>query len=119
MRSGSRQISKTYPRDVEMVWVQEEPRNNGVYPFIGAKFHYYWTGMKKLFYVGRKPSASPAAGSHEQHEQEQQDIIARALGMSLLPREVREARPLEAVTSKDAKAAATDNVEVAVTKQGK
>ena len=89
------EISKTYPREVEMVWVQEEPRNNGVYPFIGAKLHYHWTGMKKLFYVGRKPSASPAAGSHEQHVREQKDIIQRALGANMTPKEVREARALE------------------------
>ena len=72
-----------YPKDVEIAWVQEEPRNNGVYPFIGAKLHYHWVGMRKLFYVGRKPSASPAAGSHEQHVLEQRDIIARRLGTSV------------------------------------
>lgn len=89
------ELSKTYPREVEIVWVQEEPRNNGVYPFIGAKLHYYWVGMKKLFYVGRKPSASPAAGSHEQHVREQKDILQRALGATMTPQEVREAKALE------------------------
>jgi 2-oxoglutarate dehydrogenase E1 component len=114
------EISKSYPRDVEIVWVQEEPRNNGVYPFIGAKLHYHWNGMKKLFYIGRKPSASPAAGSHEQHVHEQKDIIARALGMSLAPKEVRDARPLEPARDvKDVKAAAANNIEVAVSKEGK
>jgi 2-oxoglutarate dehydrogenase E1 component len=113
-------ISKQYPKDVEIVWVQEEPRNNGVYPFIGAKLHYHWIGMKKLFYIGRKPSASPAAGSHDQHHHEQKDIISRALGMSLAPKEVRDARPLEpAKDVKDARAAAAANIEVAVSKDGK
>jgi len=77
-------ISQTYPKGVEVLWVQEEPRNNGVYPFIGAKLHYYWEGMQKLVYVGRKPSASPASGSHERHVAEQADIIARALGLASL-----------------------------------
>ena len=77
---------------MEIAWVQEEPRNNGVYPFIGAKLHYHWVGMKKLYYVGRKPSASPAAGSHEQHIIEQSDIIARALGTSLIT-QATSARP--------------------------
>ncbi len=94
-------LSKTYPRDVEIVWVQEEPRNNGVYPFIGAKLHYHWVGMKKLYYVGRKPSASPAAGSHEQHVNEQKDIIARALGPNMTTtREIREGKPLDASHSR-------------------
>ncbi len=77
------EISRTYPKGVEMVWVQEEPRNNGVYPFIGAKLHYHWPGMQKLIYIGRKPSSSPAAGSHERHHHEQEEIIARALNLSL------------------------------------
>ena len=62
--------------------MQEEPRNNGVYPFIGAKLHYHWPGMQKLTYIGRKPSSSPAAGSHERHVHEQAEILARALNIS-------------------------------------
>ncbi len=75
------QVASGYPRGVEIIWVQEEPRNNGVYPFIGAKMHYYWPGMQKLLYLGRKPSASPAAGSHERHVVEQQEIVSKALGL--------------------------------------
>ena len=112
------EISKGYPRDVEIAWVQEEPRNNGVYPFIGAKLHYHWAGMKKLYYIGRKPSASPAAGSHEQHEHEQKDIISRALGTSLTPKEVREAQPMNSSTKTENKPMSS-NVEVAVSKEGK
>ncbi|HVS69861.1 MAG TPA: 2-oxoglutarate dehydrogenase E1 component [Phycisphaerae bacterium] len=113
-------ISRAYPRDVEIAWVQEEPRNNGVYPFIGAKLHYHWIGMKKLYYIGRKPSASPAAGSHEQHVHEQKDIITRALGASLAPRDVREGRPFEQKgDGQPVKGAAISNVEVAVSKEGK
>lgn len=114
------EISKQYPRDAEIAWVQEEPRNNGVYPFIGAKLHYYWVGMKKLHYIGRKVSASPAAGSHEQHVHEQKQIIGDALSATaLVAKDVRDAKPLEpAKDVKDVKAAAAANVEVAVSKKG-
>jgi 2-oxoglutarate dehydrogenase E1 component len=116
-------ISRTYPKDVEIAWVQEEPRNNGVYPFIGAKLHYHWIGMRKLFYVGRKPSASPAAGSHEQHLREQRDIITRALGTSLTPKDVRDAKPLDSTGPRpltaDSPPHATSNVEVTVAQNGK
>jgi 2-oxoglutarate dehydrogenase E1 component len=111
-------ISRAFPRDVEIAWVQEEPRNNGVYPFIGAKLHYHWIGMKKLYYIGRKPSASPAAGSHEQHVHEQKDIISRALGASLSSREVREGRPFDQKND-GSKPQTPSNVEVAVSKEGK
>ena len=113
------EIAKAYPKDVEMVWVQEEPRNNGVYPFIGAKLHYHWVGMKKLYYVGRKPSASPAAGSYEQHNKEQADIIARALGISdavAAAGPSRENRPLDTKLV-ETKADAVGNVEVSVSKE--
>ena len=113
------EISKTYPRDVEMAWVQEEPRNNGVYPFIGAKLHYHWVGMKKLFYIGRKPSASPAAGSEEQHNAEQKDIVSRALGTSLASKDIRDAKPLDSPRVAEIKTGPTSNVEVAVSKEGK
>jgi 2-oxoglutarate dehydrogenase E1 component len=117
------EISRAYPKDVEMAWVQEEPRNNGVYPFIGAKLHYHWIGMRKLFYIGRKPSASPAAGSHEQHVREQRDIISRALGTTLTPREVRDAKPLESAGPRpltvDPQPVVVSKVEVAATKDGK
>jgi 2-oxoglutarate dehydrogenase E1 component len=113
------EISTLYPREIEMVWVQEEPRNNGVYPFIGAKLHYHWVGMKKLFYVGRKASASPAAGSHDQHVREQKDIVSRALGETLTPKELREGRPLDPIKAEKSLAGASPNVEVAVSKDGK
>ncbi len=90
------EISKTYRNEAEICWVQEEPRNNGVYPFIGAKLHYHWVGMKKLTYIGRKPSASPAAGSHDQHVNEQTEIVNKALGIApRTPAAVRDAKPLE------------------------
>ncbi len=101
------QIAGAYPKGVEMVWVQEEPRNNGVYPFIGAKLHYYWPGMQKLIYIGRKPSCSPAAGSYERHTREQAEIIARALNLN--PAELAKP-PLE--TAPDLKPPPPSEVEV-------
>ncbi|MEI8198026.1 MAG: hypothetical protein WCI73_19200, partial [Phycisphaerae bacterium] len=111
------EISAQYPRDVEIVWVQEEPRNNGVYPFIGAKLHYYWTGMRKLYYIGRKPSASPAAGSYEQHNKEQADILARALGTSEstgAPGAEREGKPQDTARLVETKSTSKSNVEVKI-----
>ncbi len=114
------EISKGYSRDVEIAWVQEEPRNNGVYPFIGAKLHYHWVGMKKLYYIGRKPSASPAAGTEKQHKTEQADIISRALGTTLYPKEIREGRTIDGAKPLNGEATpAALNVETTVSKEGK
>ncbi len=76
--------------------------------------------MKKLYYIGRKPSASPAAGSHDQHVREQKDIVSGALGSTLTPKEVRDARPLETTKAdRSLNGTTTTNVEVAVSKDGK
>jgi 2-oxoglutarate dehydrogenase E1 component len=112
------EISQQYPNSVEMVWVQEEPRNNGVYPFIGAKLHYHWMGMRKLFYVGRKPSASPASGSMEQHTKEQADIIHRALGLSeQAVSGVRDGKPFESTRLVETMADSEGNVEVKMSQE--
>ncbi len=77
--------------------------------------------MKKLYYVGRKPSASPAAGSYEQHNKEQADIIARALGISdalAAAKPSRENRPLDTKlieTNPDS----LGNVEVSISKESR
>jgi hypothetical protein len=78
--------------------------------------------MKKLTYIGRKPSASPAAGSHDQHHHEQHDIIERALGIGTASKDVRDAKPMDmkvvdGKSSPDGKPASA--VEVVVAKEGK
>jgi 2-oxoglutarate dehydrogenase complex dehydrogenase (E1) component-like enzyme len=37
--------------------------------------------QRRLAYAGRKPSASPATGSHAQHEREQRQLIEDALAV--------------------------------------
>lgn len=62
----------------EIVWVQEEPRNRGGWSFVEPR-------LRRLFpnhaiaYVGRKGSASPAAGSLRRHRLEQSGIVEQAL----------------------------------------
>jgi 2-oxoglutarate dehydrogenase E1 component len=67
-----------YPPGTPIIWVQEEPRNMGAWPYLrlhfGENFGYSFTG------ITRPASASPATGSHRRHKQEQADIIARAFG---------------------------------------
>ncbi|OFZ17980.1 MAG: 2-oxoglutarate dehydrogenase E1 component [Bdellovibrionales bacterium GWB1_55_8] len=75
-------ILKRYPA-AEVVWVQEEPRNMGAWPYIFA----IWAGGsddfgeragKGISYVGRDFYAAPAVGSAKQHEKEQKALIAKA-----------------------------------------
>ena len=63
-------------RDAELVWVQEEPRNQGAWPFIAL------TAPEALGRpvraVTRPASASPASGSHKIHVAEQAALIEEA-----------------------------------------
>ena len=65
----------------ELVLVQEEPENQGAWPFLGMNLpadlakHGETRGLTA---VTRPPSASPAAGTAKKHAQEQADLIARA-----------------------------------------
>jgi 2-oxoglutarate dehydrogenase complex dehydrogenase (E1) component-like enzyme len=63
--------------DAEVVWVQEEPANQGAWPFMALNLVEH-LGGRRLLRVSRRASASPAVGSHAVHAQQQQDILAAA-----------------------------------------
>jgi 2-oxoglutarate dehydrogenase complex dehydrogenase (E1) component-like enzyme len=65
-----------YP-DAEIVWVQEEPANQGGYPFIALNLPEHLDG-RPLLRVTRRASASPAVGSLAVHEAQQREIVASA-----------------------------------------
>ncbi|HTE73119.1 MAG TPA: multifunctional oxoglutarate decarboxylase/oxoglutarate dehydrogenase thiamine pyrophosphate-binding subunit/dihydrolipoyllysine-residue succinyltransferase subunit, partial [Actinomycetes bacterium] len=66
-----------YP-DAELVWVQEEPANQGPWPFVALNLPAHLSG-RPLVCVSRAASASPAAGSHKKHEAEQRALVERAM----------------------------------------
>src|SRR6185503_1011778 len=54
-----------YPRSAELVWAQEEPSNMGAWRFVRERFlddGVPGAAGRAMRYVGRPPSASPAAG---------------------------------------------------------
>jgi multifunctional 2-oxoglutarate metabolism enzyme len=67
-----------YP-DAELVWVQEEPANQGAWPFIALNLPEHLNG-RVLARASRKPSASPAVGSVSVHEAQQREIVATCFG---------------------------------------
>lgn len=68
----------------EVVWAQEEPRNNGAWtfvePFIEDCLMEAGTQPQRPRYAGRAASASPATGLMKRHQMEQAALIADALG---------------------------------------
>ena len=53
-----------YPESAELVWVQEEPANQGAWPFMALNLPEH-LGGRALLRVSRRASASPAVGSLE------------------------------------------------------
>lgn len=68
-----------YPKDVKIMWVQEEPKNMGAWSYIFPRFIDALDGKKIPLYAGRSASASPATGVKEAHLIEQKMLVEDAL----------------------------------------
>jgi 2-oxoglutarate dehydrogenase E1 component len=71
------------PDLAELVWCQEEPRNNGSWFFVESYLEDCLRAAGKTFrpvYAGRAAAASPATGLAKRHVAEQTALIADALG---------------------------------------
>ena len=70
-------------KDADMVWCQEEPKNQGAWSFIEPNIEWVLTRIKarrqRPTYVGRHASASPATGLASQHKAQQQALVNDAL----------------------------------------
>ncbi len=71
---------RQYGSAKEIVWVQEEPRNMGAWPFLHERLAGLLGSGQSLRYAGRPVAAAPATGSHHRHEEQQQALVQAALG---------------------------------------
>ena len=74
------QILNQYPSLADIVWCQEEPKNQGAWY---ECLHHLDRGLPrdlKIRYAGRPHSASPAVGYYSVHVEQQQQLINEALG---------------------------------------
>ena len=77
------QIISRYPAANQLVWAQEEPRNQGAWYYMQSKrtLKAVMHSGHTLRYAGRNYSASPAAGSLHIHREQQESLIKDALGL--------------------------------------
>jgi 2-oxoglutarate dehydrogenase E1 component len=70
-------------KDAEMVWCQEEPKNQGAWSFMEPNLEWVLTRMNakhpRPVYAGRAASASPATGLASTHKAQQEALIDDAL----------------------------------------
>lgn len=71
----------------EIVWCQEEPRNNGAWFFVSEQIdeaaEHAGLDIPRVRYAGRHASASPATGLAKRHVAEQAALVADALHISV------------------------------------
>jgi len=71
-----------YPKATEIVWCQEEPRNQGAWYWIASRQHLdaLVSSKQKMLLVSRPASSSPAVGYLAKHNEQQKALIESALG---------------------------------------
>jgi 2-oxoglutarate dehydrogenase E1 component len=77
---------KAMPKLQDLIWAQEEPKNNGAWMFVEPVIEQCLAdagfGAIRPHYAGRDAAASPATGLAKRHAAEQAALIAAALGHS-------------------------------------
>ena len=63
--------------NANLLWVQDEPANQGPWPFVALELQPALEG-RTLRRVSRRATASPATGSHHLHEEEQHALLTEA-----------------------------------------
>jgi len=70
-----------YTATDELIWCQEEPKNQGGWDFCKLRIPAMIDQRWQLGYIGRQPSSAPAVGSVKLHAKEQLAIINKALNI--------------------------------------
>jgi 2-oxoglutarate dehydrogenase E1 component len=72
-----------YPKEAQVIWCQEEPRNMGAWSFVAPRIEKVLAdvGMEhtRPVYAGRPPAASTATGLYQQHVKEQATLVETAI----------------------------------------
>jgi 2-oxoglutarate dehydrogenase E1 component len=75
------------PHLEDVVWCQEEPKNNGAWFFVEPRIEDALKGaggkIARPRYAGRSSAASPATGLAKRHANEQAALVANALALSV------------------------------------
>jgi 2-oxoglutarate dehydrogenase E1 component len=69
-----------WPKLKEVVWCQEEPRNQGSWYWLASRHHLKTAVDVDLFLISRPASAAPAVGYYAKHNAQQKAVIEGAFG---------------------------------------
>jgi 2-oxoglutarate dehydrogenase E1 component len=71
---------RKYPKATEVIWVQDEPQNQGSWFYVQHHLYQNMSSGQKLGYAGRAASASPAVGYLAKHLEQQKALVEQAFG---------------------------------------
>jgi 2-oxoglutarate dehydrogenase E1 component len=71
-------LLRRYAAAPDVVWVQDEPANQGAWSFVRWRLEPLLDG-RRLRYIGREEAASPATGSFQAHQAEEEALLGEAL----------------------------------------
>lgn len=66
-----------YRHAKDLVWVQEEPKNQGAWDFVKPRIPAMLDKAWRLHYIGRESSSAPAVGFAKLHGAQQRELIAK------------------------------------------
>ena len=72
-------LLERYKATNDLVWVQEEPKNQGAWDFVKPRIPAMLDKDWDLYYVGRESSSAPAVGSAKLHAVQQRELVQRAI----------------------------------------
>jgi len=72
-----------YSEAAEVIWVQEEPKNQGAWLQLNSLIRQVLLPSQKIYGLTRPEAAAPAVGSAIRHKQEQETLLDMALGDSI------------------------------------
>jgi 2-oxoglutarate dehydrogenase E1 component len=72
-------VIASYPSATDIVWCQEEPKNQGAWYQTRHHLQEPLGERHTLYYTGRAGAAAPASGYHHLHIQQQRELVEAAL----------------------------------------
>ncbi len=75
-----RLLTERYAAATEVVWCQEEPKNQGAWYSTNHHLYNCMGPDQRLRYAGRSAAASPAVGYPKRHHEQQRALVEDALG---------------------------------------
>ena len=75
---------KLYEQAKDVVWCQEEPKNQGAWLVLRDRIEACLAKGQSLHYAGRASSASPAVGYMKLHLKQQAELVDQALGNAVI-----------------------------------